>query len=93
MFQDYRLYRQRWVDMNRVPPPTPRYLFSWQTEEKIKTNIIPDEASCDKQIVGILQPLRHLTQSTVVTFKIKYKHNLNGGSGVKFDWQTEERGR
>lgn len=35
--------------------------------------------SCDKQIVGILQLLKHLTQGTVVTFKIKCdKHTLKG---------------
>lgn len=59
--------------------PTPRYLCSRQTEEEIKRNITPDEASPDKQIVGILQPLKHLTRGAAVTFKIKCdKHSLKG---------------
>lgn len=45
----------------------------------MKRNITPDEASCDKQIVGILQLLKHLTQGTAVTFKIKCdKRTLRG---------------
>lgn len=61
------------------PHAAPCYLFSWQTEEDLKRTITPDEASCDKQIVGILQLLKHLTQGAVVTFKIKCdKHSLKG---------------
>lgn len=71
---------------------TPCYLFSWQTEE-IKRNITLVVASCDKQIVGILNLLKHLTQGTGVTFKIKFdRHSGRGGPWMKFDWQTEEGG-
>lgn len=47
------------------------YLFSWQTEE-IKRNHMLVVVSCDKQIVGILALLKHLTQGAGVTFKIKF---------------------
>lgn len=59
--------------------------FSWRIKEEIKTNITPDEASCYKQIVGILQPLGHLAQGIVVTYD-----KLKRGSPGKFDWQIEE---
>lgn len=58
---------------------TPCYLFSWQTEE-IKRNITLVVASCDKQIVGILNLLKHLTQGTGVTFKIKFDRHSGRGS-------------
>lgn len=64
------------------PPHNASYLFSWQTEE-IKRSITPDEATCDKQIVGILQPLKHLTHGTALTFQIKCdKHSLTGWGGL-----------
>lgn len=68
---------------------TPCYLFSWQTEE-IKRNITLVVASCDKQIVGILNLLKHLTQGTGVTFKIKF--DRHSGRGV-LEWNLIGRQR
>lgn len=42
--------------------------------------------------VGILDLLKHLTQSTWVTFKIKFDRHSWKGPWVKFDWQTREGG-
>lgn len=49
----------------------PCYLPPWLAEEVIKTNHMRVAALCDKQIVGILDPLKHLTQGATLTFKIK----------------------
>lgn len=53
----------------------PCYLLSWQTEKEIKRKHTLVVASCDKQIVGILDLLKHLTQGVQVTFRIKFDRN------------------
>lgn len=71
---------------------SPCYLPPWLAEEVIKTNHMRVAASCDKQIVGILDPLKHLTQGAAVTFKIKSDRHSWRGPWAKFDRQTEEGG-